>query len=347
MPQTGGGHKCLRAACGAGQRGLWPAAPAAYIGAMRNAMMWCLLACAACDKGAAPAPSATGGAAATGGGGAAPTGERQSMLSASTEMIGPLTPAAAASERKTRIFECAFVKIDGEGKERRAVFQVKNLGDRVPDGAQAWIYYYDQADKLLARYPHRFFTSAAPGATEEQALGHAGASIPKGTATAECEISKVDWKDKTEWANANLVPDAIERPRGGFSHEQLLEREGERVTATWTGNVDGTPVLVLENVSPRPLTVKVVWVYQYDEAGKQLERSVSNVSIDLPPRAKVEQKLGPKALEPGAKYVEAAVPDVRFRDGKQEEWRNDNLVPLAGRPMKGPIAGKPAQPAQP
>jgi hypothetical protein len=269
------------------------------------------------------------------------------MLSASTQMVGPLAPAGAASERKTRIFECAFAKFGGEGKERRAVFQVKNLGDLVPDGAQAWIYYYDKADKLRARYPHRFFTSVAPGATEEQALGYAGSSIPKDTATAECEISEVDWKDRTEWVNANLASDGIERPRGGFSHEQLLEREGERVTAAWTGNADGTPVLVLENVSPRPLTAKVVWVYQYDEAGKQLERSVSNVSIDLEPRAKLEQKLGPKALKPGAKYVEAAVPEVRFRDGKKEEWRNDNLVPLAERPMKGPIAGKPAQPSPP
>ena len=91
----------------------------------------------------------------------------------------------------------------------------------------------------------------------------------------------------------------------------------------------------------RPLTAKVVWVYQYDEAGKPLDRGVSNVSIDLEPGAQVEQKLGPKGLKPGAKHVEAVVSEVRFRDGEKELWRNDDLAPLGDRPMKGPSAARP------
>jgi hypothetical protein len=118
------------------------------------------------------------------------------------------------------------------------------------------------------------------------------------------------------------------------------DREGERVTATWTGKIEQRPVLALKNTGERPVTVKVVWVYQYDEAGKQLERSVSNVSIELEPGAQVEQALGPSGLKPGAKHVEAVVPEVRVRDGK-EAWRNDNLAPLGDRPMKAPVAAKP------
>jgi hypothetical protein len=241
-------------------------------------------------------------------------------------------------DRKTRIFECGFVKLEGEGKARKASFRLKNLGDRTAASAQAWIYYYDQADKLLSRYPHRISTKLEPGAMEEQPLGHTGTSIPKDAAKVECEISEVEWKDKARWANANLSSHAIERPRGGFTHEQLLEREGERVTATWTGKNEGGPVLALKNVSGRPLTVKTVWVYQYDARGKQLDRSVSNVAIDLEPGAQVEQKLGPKGLRSGTKHVEAVVPEVRFRDRDHEQWLNDNLAPLGDRPMQAPPA---------
>jgi hypothetical protein len=295
---------------------------------MRNAIMGCVLVCAACgskkdEQAAAPSSSST-----------------------STGAAGATSPAAATPgvppDRKTRIFECGFVKLDGEGKARTAIFKLKNLGDRTAAGAQAWLYYYDQADKLLSRYPHRFSTKLEPGAVEEQPLGHTGASIPKDAAKIECEISEVEWKDKARWANGNLSSHAIDRPRGGFTHEQLLAREGERVTATWTGkNVDG-PVLALKNVSGRPLTVKTVWVYQYDARGKQLERSVSNVGIDLEPGAQVEQKLGPKGLRAGTKHVEAVVTEVRFRDRDKEPWLNDNLAPLGERPMQArPAHGAP------
>jgi hypothetical protein len=326
---------------------------------MRNAIIGCLLVCAACGSKkdepgappasssstqtgapAAPAPVAGGsaGAAAAGSGsgsagGSAAAAAGSAAGTAGGAMAAPGVPPGVPPDRKTRIFDCAFSKLDGEGKDRKAVFKLKNLGDRAAAGAQSWIYYYDQADKLLSRYPHRFSTKLEPGATEEQPLGHTGTSIPKGAAKIECEISEVEWKDKTRWANGNLASHAIERPRGGFSHDQLIEREGERVTATWTGkNVDG-PVLALKNVSGRPLTVKVVWVYQYDAKGKQLERSVSNAGIDLEPGAQVEQKLGPKGLRAGTKYVEAVVSEVRFRDRDNEQWLNDNLAPLGDRPM--------------
>ncbi len=315
---------------------------------MRNAMTWCLIACAACggkkdDQGAATGagPAATGGsAAATGGSAAAAAAGSGAPVGPGMGMLNPAMMGGAA-ERRTRIYECGFLRIEGEGKDRRTVFKLKNLGDRAAEGAQSWIYYYDKAGRRLARYPHRFFTSLAAGAAEEQALGHTGARIPKDMAAAECEISEVDWKDKTEWANANLASDGIERPRGGLTHDQLAEREGERVAATWTGKVAEGPVLALQNVSARPLTAKVVWIYQYDEAGKPLKRSVANVAIDLEPGARVEQGIGPKALEPGVKHVEAAIPEVRFRDGKQETWRNDNLAPIGDRPMKAPLPAKP------
>jgi hypothetical protein len=47
----------------------------------------------------------------------------------------------------------------------------------------------------------------------------------------------------------------------------------------------------------------------------------------------------------GAKYVEAAVSEVRFRDGKKEQWLNDNLAPLGDRQMKQ-APGATTQPAQ-
>jgi hypothetical protein len=307
---------------------------------LQNAMMCCLLACAACgskkneqdQEGAGSGAPGVGSSSTMAAGGAAASGMGSGGSAAA--VVADSVATAGAVGRRTRIFECGFVKLEGEGKDRKAIFKLKSIGLRPAEGAQAWIYYYDAADKLLSRYPHRFSTKLGPGDTEEQALGQTGASIPKAAATIECEISAVTWKDKTEWTNANLSSHAIERPRGGFTHAQLLEREGERVTATWTGKVAGGPVLALENVSARPLTAKVVWIYQYDDAGKQLDRGVSNVSIDLEPGARVEQGLGPKKLKAGAKYVEAAVSEVRFRDGKQEQWLNDNLAPLGDRPMK-------------
>lgn len=340
---------------------------------MRNAMIWCLAVCAACaacgskkdDQGAgsgaspgttaagsaagagatagsAAAGSATGAGAAAGSAGGGAGAGSGSMGRFSPEMVGATGGPALPSERKTRIFECAFAKVEGEGKERKVSFKLKNLGDRKAASAQSWIYYYDKADKLLSRYPHRFFTELDAGATEEQALGQTGAGIPKDAAVFDCEISEVAWSDKTTWSNDNLSSYAIERPRGGWTHEQLLEREGERVTATWTGKVAERPVLALKNISGRPLTARVVWVYQYDQAGKQLDRAVSNVSIALEPGAEIEDKIGPKGLKAGAKYVEAVVSEVQFRDGKNERWLNDNLAPLVTRPMKGPLA--PAKP---
>ena len=319
---------------------------------MRNAMIWCLAVCAACGSkkddraagsgappGSAAAAAAGAGSGAAGAAGAAGSGSGTGTMGTfNPEVVGTLSMSGLAPERKTRIFGCAFARVEGEGKDRKVVFKLQNLGDRQADGAQSWIYYYGKADQLLGRYPHRFSSSLQAGGTEEQALGHTGASIPKDAAVFDCEISEVAWKDQTRWSNENLSSHAIERPRGGFSHDQLIEREGERVTATWTGKVDERPVIALQNTSPRPLTAKVVWVYQYDQAGKQLDRGVSNVSIDLEPGAKVEEKLGPKGLKPGAKYVEAVVSEVRFRDGKKEPWLNDNLAPIGGRPMKGPLA---------
>jgi hypothetical protein len=331
---------------------------------MRNAIVCCLVVCAACgskkDDGTPgagdPAGATTVGPA---GAGAAGTAGSAGASAGGETMTGPgvppaggsaATPAgsgagagaagsALATERKTRIFECAFARFEGEGKDRKTVFKLKNLGDRKAERAQSWLYYYDKADKQVRRYPHAFFTGLEAGATEEQALGFSGESIPKETAAVECEVTEVTWSDKTKWANANLSSDAIDRPRGGFSHAQLMEREGEPVTATWNGKAAGPPVFGLKNTGARPLTVKVVWVYQYDAAGKQLERSVSNVSIDLEVGAETEAKLGPKALKPGAKHVEAVVPEVRFRDGKKELWRNDNLAPLGERPMKAAREG--------
>lgn len=326
--------------------------------------MCCVLVCAACgskkdEQAALPASSSTqtgapaastppaggsagagaaAGAAAAGSGSGAAAGAGSAAGSgagaASPAPVGATAMPGVPPDRKTRIFECGFLKLDGEGKNRKAIFKLKNLGDRTAASAQAWIYYYDKADKLLSRYPHRFASKLEPGALEEQPLGHTGPSIPGDAAKIECEISEVEWKDKTRWANANLSSHAIERPRGGFSHEQLLEREGERVTATWTGKNDGGPVFALKNMSGRPLTLKVVWVYQYDAKGKQLERLVSNVAIDLEPGAQVEQKLGPKALRAGTKHVEAVVPEIRFRDRDNEQWLNDNLAPLGERPMQ-------------
>lgn len=311
---------------------------------MRNAIVIVIgLVAAACgskkDDKPAPAP-ATPPPAPAGSGSAATTTTPAPTPAPVAKPAAPLSAeaaAAAATGRKTRIYGCTFSKLDGEGKDRKVIFTLKNLADKKADAAQAWIYYYDTANKLVGTYPHRFFTNLEPGATEEHDLGHSGTSIPKDTAAYECEISAVDFKDKTTWSNGNVSSYSIERPRGGFTHEQLLEREGERVTATWDGKLEAPPAIVLENVGTRPLTTKVVWVYQYDDKGKYVDRNVTNLSVDLEPGAKSTQKLGPNKLKPGTKYIEAVATDLLFRDGAREKWLNDNLAPLGGRPMKGSL----------
>lgn len=241
---------------------------------------------------------------------------------------------AAAAERPLRVFDCKFAGFTGDGDEREVQFDVTNRGQQKSKSAQSWIYYYDEAGKQIARYPHRFFVELEPGASKKTALGFKGTKIPEKAKTIECEISEVEWDDKSEWENQNLVYNQFSpRPVGGENTEQLRAREGEKVTATWKGEGGN---FTLKNESGRPLTVMVTWSYYYDADGKQLGRDVSNLRTDIEPGASVDVVLGKKdkALPDKTAHVEATVSDIKFRDGDREEWRNRNLE-LTDRPMAG------------
>lgn len=265
-------------------------------------------------------------------------GDRKPAATADAAAAGKPADAApaAAEERPLRVFDCKFAGITGEGEKREVQFDVTNRGEKKSKSAQSWIYYYDEANKQTARYPHRFFVELDPGASEKTALGFKGTKIPEKAKTIECEITAVEWDDGSEWQNENLVYNQFApRPLGGESPEALRAREGEKVTATWKG--EGRK-LTLKNESGRPLTAMVTWSYYYDAAGKLLGRDVSNLRSDLEAGASADIEPGKKGepLPDKTAHVEATVSQVKFRDGDREEWHNRNLE-LTDRPMAAAV----------
>jgi hypothetical protein len=253
----------------------------------------------------------------------------------------PIAADESADGRKTRLLTCEFLRFDGEGDEREALFRIANTEERPVTSAQTWIYYYDAEDGYVDRYPHAINLTLAPGETLERKLGQRGDRIKEQTAVADCEITRVGFDDGETWFNENLISAGLtERPRGGPTHEQLLAREGETVTATTTDDelAGGRAVTTLKNISGRPLLVKVAWTYYYDADGEYLTRHVTNLRHSLEPDATETLPLGKAELPEGARYIETVVTEVDFRDGDKENWRNNNLAPLAGRPMQGALA---------
>ena len=243
-------------------------------------------------------------------GSAAPSG---SAAAATAKGGKKKNPAVNEAGRKG---ECKFVKYEGAGKDRKAMFSVKIDDKRKVDGYQTWLFYYDKDGKYLERYPHATFPQG-----EMQGLGYDGDKIPKGTETIECEITRVSFEDKSVWFNENLVPNTPQRPKGGFTADVLKGHSGEKVEVEVLDAKKGK--VKLTNVGDKETKdVEVVLMY-FDDKGDHQDRR-EDLEIVIKPGASVEKeiKLGTEPL-PTFKSVEGAAPEVEFAD--DSKFVNENL----------------------
>ena len=149
----------------------------------------------------------------------------------------------------------------------------------------------------------------------------------------------VEWADGSKWSNENLEPDADRKP-GGLTQADLLRREGEMVLAKWTGRYGKSqrPVFLVTNVSGRPLETRGLWTYYYAADGEQLDRESDSQVVRLDRGATIEVESGdPRPdLEAGTRHIELVVSSVKFTDGAQELWSNENLG-SSERPMRAKV----------
>jgi hypothetical protein len=214
--------------------------------------------------------------------------------------------------------KCEFLKYEGDGKKRKAMFKITPPPGKEVSSVQTWEFYYDKSGKHLSRYPH---ATAIYG--ESQALGHEGDSIPKDTDVIECEVSRMNFKDETMWFNENLVPDSG-RPKGGVPDADLKAKSGEKVEVEI---VDGKAGKVkLKNVSDKPVkSADINLLYRMPKGAPRKTEYRSDWLRDTPikPGATVEYTLKLKDAPSEFASVEGYAPTVRFEDSS--EFNNPNL----------------------
>jgi hypothetical protein len=119
---------------------------------------------------------------------------------------------------------------------------------------QTWPFYYDDKGELLDLYP-----SSVDIRDKPQALGYRADKIPKKTATLECEVTGIYYKDGTEWFNENLFI-SMRRPLHGFTEAELATHTGERIAVSAVDPRSGR--VTLENLTDEDVkscTVNVFW----------------------------------------------------------------------------------------
>jgi hypothetical protein len=210
------------------------------------------------------------------------------------------------------------VKWGSDQGKRRAVFKLTMPVGREDesDNIQTWQFYYDKDGKELERYPHAlFFEKAKP----EQALGESGDRIPKGTASVECEVSRISFRNKTFWFNANLEQNMNKRPRGGYTN--LAELTGERLHVDV---IDAKKAHVrLRNVSQREIKKADIELIYFKADGDHDTKLTWNVEVALKPGATAERDLAVTDAPAEFKSIEGSAPKVVFSD--DSEWENRNL----------------------
>ena len=213
--------------------------------------------------------------------------------------------------------KCEFVKYEGEGKDRKALFSMTPpAGGKKVDYVQAWLFYYDKSGKHLSRYPHSTSMKGAP-----QPLGQEGDKIPKDTATIECEITRITFEDKTFWFNANLVRNEEDRPKGGYPESELKTHTGERVAVEV---VDGKAGKVkLKNLGDKPIESLEVELIPFKADGSHGWFPDFNVPVKIKPGETVEATIKLSNPITEWKTIEGTAPEVRYEGGTK--FINHNL----------------------
>jgi hypothetical protein len=257
----------------------------------------------------------------------ATSGSAKATVSASAKPSASAASATAVPQAHPWINEtgrggakCEFTKWGENGsKKKSAMFKLSGPPGKEVSNLQTWEFYYDKDGKQLDSYPHSTFIDAD---TPEQALGEAGDKIPKDTATAECEITRISFKDKTFWFNGNLVPLSHNRPKGGISADVLKASSGEKVTVEVLDAKKGH--VKLKNVSDKEVKSVEVDLIYFKEDGTHDYKTDFSVDAALKPGETAEKdvKLGDDKL-PEFKSAEAYAPQVHFAD--DSSWENRNL----------------------
>jgi hypothetical protein len=203
--------------------------------------------------------------------------------------------------------KCEFVKWEGAGKDRKAMFQITPVSKKKISSVQTWEFYYDKSGKYLDRYPH-----ATSVEKEPQALGADGNDIKAGTDTVECEVTRITYEDETRWFNANLIPDDTNRPKGGVTDDFLKEHSGEKVEIEVVDAKKGK--LKLHNISDKEtkrISIELVYV---KKEGHETREAYSTELAIKPGKTKEYTMELDKPPPDDFKSADASAPTVVFDD---------------------------------
>jgi hypothetical protein len=121
-------------------------------------------------------------------------------LAASPEVTG--AQAAQASPAGAPVV-LAFLRLEGEGTERKAVFSVRNESDKALKKLMLTLRYEDAAGKELKSLPWVQFGPDLPAAKAASEL-KLGAFLPPETAKVEARLNVVDFGDGSSWRSPAL-----------------------------------------------------------------------------------------------------------------------------------------------
>lgn len=262
-------------------------------------------------------PEGQGGSSSASAAPAAPTGTSAPTVSA-LPRAADAWPATFAAEIGRGGWGCKHVDFAGEERLRRATFEIEIGPPGSARAVQAWIFYYDEAGRLLEQAPE----IVAPAGSGPVPLGPAGPKIPDKTAEIECEIAWVADGKGGVWMNANLAPAEPVRPRGGFTRAELEAHAGERVRVEV---LDPKSARVrVTNVGDKKVETMEVDLVYFRADGTHETRSDYTVRASVDPGASAEVDVGVGA-DPIAPFVRvvATAPEVSFGDGTK--FTNKNL----------------------
>jgi hypothetical protein len=241
----------------------------------------------------------------------------------STWAVNPRPSSAAAPrpwvDEAGRRGSCTFAGWTQKDGEKRSLFKIVLPPGHEVDGIQTWQFYYDAEGKQIHDYPSA--TSPRFGDDGVQDLGSTGSSIPKETATVECEITRITYKDGTVWWNENLMVSSNKRPQGGFGPSVLKEHSGEKIAVV--SELDPKSMTVgLKNLGDRTTKRVRIDTICWKKDDRDYDHDWSEVAIPAGETRTV--KVGINANDVvRCELLETAVSSVEWAD--DTEWTNRNL----------------------
>ena len=214
---------------------------------------------------------------------------------------------------------CKFVSYEEENDARKATLAVALDGTLAPNRVRLAAFYYDGNGKQIGTMD---FDSLAHEMTFEKTIP---IGVPSETKTVECEIPKLEFRNRGPWYNENVVPFGLDpRKPGGATDAELDAAEGEKVTVEVVDLASGS--LRLKNVSDKPTKRIVIFANYYaGAAGNVLERKGGRYEdVVIAPGATVDHRVDLAAQDRGksSTVYEVVVSNIEFADGTTVHNRN-------------------------